>query len=143
MENTQIINRFGKVAGWNSISVNIMGRELEGIQELSYSDEKDLENVYGAGAFPVGQGDGNYTCKATLSLLNEERLALLESLPRGKRLQDLTFDMTVVYEYNDRVYTDVVKNCRFMNHGVEVKQGDKSIVVKYDLLPSHILFNKK
>ena len=66
-----IINRFGKVAGWNSITVNLLGRDVEGITEIEYSDSLEKENIRGAGAYPVGRGEGNYEAKATTR--SEER----------------------------------------------------------------------
>lgn len=46
---TKIINKFGKMAGWNSISATMLGRTLEGITQLAYGDSQEVENVYGRG----------------------------------------------------------------------------------------------
>ena len=81
-----IINKFGKMAGWNSITTNILGRDLEGITKLAYSDETDKKNFNGAGGFPVGRGDGNTEAKASFSLYKEEVNGLLNALPPGGRL---------------------------------------------------------
>ena len=142
MAQTRLINRFGTVMGWNKVSVKLFGRFLEGITELSYDDEEDQEPVYGAGNKPIGKGKGNYKAKASITLTEEERRAIMESLPAGMRLQDIPdFDITVSYTYQNKVFTDIIRNCSFKNNGVEVKQGDKSIARKFDLVPTHIDWN--
>ena len=130
------------MAGWNSVTVNLLGRDVEGITELSYSDGMEKANIYGAGAFPIGRGDGNYTAKASITLLKEEIVALQRSLGPGKRLSDIApFDINAQYEYGDFVYTDRIRNCEFSGSGTEVKQNDKSIAYKFDLVVSHIDWN--
>lgn len=139
---TTIINRFGKVAGWNSITVNVLGRDVEGITELEYNDSLEKENIRGAGAFPVGRGEGNYEAKASITLQHEEAVALRASLGVGGRLTDLPpFDINVRYEYQGFVYKDVIRNCEFTSDGIAPKQGDKSLHNKYDLVVSHIDWN--
>jgi len=94
MAKTTIINQFGKLQGWNNITLNLLGRDVVGITELSYSDTTKKENVMAAGAYPVGRSESNYEAKASITLLKEEIDAILASLPKGKRLQDIeTFDM--------------------------------------------------
>lgn len=142
MSRATIINRFGTVAGWNSVTARILGRDIVGIKKVAYSDEQELENEYGAGNMPIGQSEGNYKAKASIELTLEERLALQGSLPRGKRIQDIApFPIVVSYDYQGTIYKDVVHNCRFMDNGVDVKQGDKTISTDHNLLISHIDWN--
>jgi hypothetical protein len=137
-----IINKFGKLAGWNSIKSTMMGREPEGISEIQYGDNVDKENIYGVGKDPIGRGEGNYKANASVTLTIEEVNALQMSLPRGKRLSDITpFDWTVEYEYNGFKYRDRIRNCEFTGRSVEVKQGDKTIGSKFELIVSHIDWN--
>jgi len=137
-----IINKFGKLAGWNSITVSMLGRDVEGITELSYTDSTEKENAYGAGAYPIGRGEGNYEAKASITLLTEERVALQRSLPPTMRLQDIApFDINIIYEYQGFLYKDRIRNCEFTGNGVEVKQNDKTIAYKYELIVSHIDWN--
>lgn len=143
MPTTTIINKFGKLTGWNNITVNILGRDLEGITEVSYSDETKKEHFNGAGGFPVGRGDGNTEAKASITLYKEEVDGLLKALPSGGRLQDiLAFDITVNYEMADgTLQKDRIRNCEFMGNSVEAKNNEGAIVTKFDLLTSHILWN--
>lgn len=142
MNRPTIINKFGKVAGWNSITLRMLGRDVEGITELEYNDSLEKENVYGAGGFPVGRGEGNYQAKASITLLQEEIVALQKSLGPGKHLTDIApFDIPVRYEYNGFSYKDVIRNAEFLGNARAVKQNDKSITNKFDLLVSHIEWN--
>lgn len=142
MRNINIINRFGKVAGWNSVTVRLLGRDLVGITEVSYKDNVDFEGIKGAGQYDVGVGEGNYQAEASITLTQEERLALLNSIPAGKKIQDIdAFPIVVAYDYNGIIYKDVIQYCRIKNNGVEVKQGDKSIAFKFDLYTPKIDFN--
>lgn len=141
--NTEVINSLGKLAGWNSIGIRILGRDVVGVKSIAYDDEKEIDNEMGAGGYPVGETDGNYKAKASIELLNEEVVAIMKSLPRGKRIQDIAgFNIIVSYEYENEVIKDVLKNCRFKINGVDVKQGDGSITRKFDLKISHIEWNQ-
>lgn len=142
MATLTLINKFGKMGGWNDVKVRVLGRKLEGITELEYNDEQELENVYGAGEYPIGVSEGNYSAKASVTLLMEEMRALLDSLPPTVRLQQIPpFDIVVKYIYGTRSYTDRIRNCRFKNNGVAVKQGDKTIAQKFDLIITHVDWN--
>lgn len=143
MSNVRLINKFGKMTGWNSITVNVMGRDLEGITQLSYTDSETKENVYGAGKYPIGRSSGNYEAEAKISLYKEEADGLRLSLGPGKRVMDIApFDIVVQYENQVGVILkDRIRNCEFKNDGVEVAQADGTIVTEYELLVSHIDYN--
>ena len=143
MANTTIINKHGKMTGWNNVTVNLLGRDLCGFTEISYSDEVKKENVYGAGAYPIGRSEGNYEAKASVTLKKEEIDALLQALPKGGYLHDIDpFDITVEYaDKNMKILKDRIRNCEFTGSGIETKNGEGSIEHKFDLLVSHIEWN--
>uniref|UniRef100_UPI0039A55605 hypothetical protein n=1 Tax=Ornithobacterium rhinotracheale TaxID=28251 RepID=UPI0039A55605 len=137
-----IINSFGKLQGWNNITVNLLGRDVVGITELSYSDSTKKENAYGLGGQPVGRTEGNYEAKASITLLKEEINAITKVLPAGKRLQDIEpFDIIVLYDRNGEILKDRINYCEFTGNSVETKQNDGSIAVKCELIVSHIDWN--
>lgn len=139
---TTLINKFGRVAGWNAVTATMLGRDLEGITELEYTDTKAKENVYGAGGMPIGRGYGNYEAKASITLLKEEVVALQQSLAPGKRITDIApFNIDVSYEYGGIIYKDRLRNVEFTGNGVAVKQGDKHIATKFELILTHIDWN--
>lgn len=142
MPQTTIINKFGKMAGWNSVVCRLFGRDIVGIKKIAYSDEDEIDNEYGAGNMPIGESDGNYKAQASMEITIEERLAIQSSLPPGMRIQQIAaFPIVVSYEYQGKIYKDVINNVRFKNNGVDVKQGDKTISTDHNLKTSHISWN--
>jgi hypothetical protein len=138
----KIINKFGTLTGWNNITTNLFGRDLEGIESVKYGDEMDIGVAHGAGNMPIGKTRGNYTATSSISLYFEESTAIITSLPPGTRLQDIPdFDITVAYEFKGATYKDIIRNCSFKNNGREVKNGEGKIVTEYTLVPSHIDYN--
>lgn len=138
-----VINKFGTMQGWNSILVNMLGRDVEGISSIKYTDEVTKENVKGGGMFPVGRSTSNYEAEASITLFKEEVDALRSSLAKDKRLQDIApFDITVEYQTDEGfILRDRIRNCEFTNTGVEVSQGDGTIAMEYKLIVSHIEYN--
>lgn len=143
MGNTKIINKFGTMTGWNSVTANFLGRDAEGISKLSYDDTEALENVYGAGKYPIGRSSGNYEAKCSMTLYKEEIDALKLALPKGKRLQDVaSFDIVVVYAKSDGSITkDIIHNVQFTSDGVDISQGDGTVQTEYPMIVSHITWN--
>lgn len=137
-----IINRFGKVLGWNNTTVNIGGRDVQGIESISYEDSVELETIGGAGQFAQGVGEGEYKASAKVKLLLEEILAIQSSLPKGTRLAGLFIgDIVVQYNRNNAPVTDIIHNCTIKNNGREAKGKDKSLWKEFDLLTTHITYD--
>lgn len=138
----KLINAFGRMAGWNSVTLNIYGRDAEGISELSYDDSVDKELIKGAGKMPIGVGEGDYNAKMGLKLYQEEIIAIQDSLPPGVRLQDiLPTDVIVKYEYNTRIVTDIIHGVEFTKVGKGTKTGDKTIDQTVEVICTHISWN--
>lgn len=143
MSQVTLINRFGKITGWNNLTINFLGRDLEGVTEFEYEDETKMENEYGAGGYVLGQSEGNHSAKASLTVYSEELVAMQKSLPKGTRLQDVpNFPAVSIFEINGQIIKDVVQNCRIMNVGKAMKQGDGKILHKINLLTSHVDWNQ-
>lgn len=131
------------MTGWNSITVNLLGRDVEGISTLAYDDNVTKENAYGAGGMPIGRSRGNYEAKASVTLYKEEVDAIQSALPSGKRIQDIApFDIIAEYVREDgSILKDVIRNAEFTNNAVDVKQGDGTMATQYTLIVSHIDWN--
>ncbi len=129
--------------GWADIVCAINGVPITGITAISYSDKQDMENIYGAGRYPVAYGKGRITPTAKITLLASEVLAIQSQSPNG-RIQDIApFDITVTYLPDSGViHTDKIRNCLFTENKRDVKEGDKYIGVELELLPSHIDWGK-
>lgn len=138
-----IINKFGTMTGWNSITTNFLGRDAEGITAIKYDDDIPKENVYGAGQYPIGRSEGNYAANCSLTLVKEEVDAIQKALPPGGRIQKIApFDIVVEYESpTGQIMKDRIRNCEFTNKGVDVKQADGTIATEYKMVVSHIEWN--
>jgi hypothetical protein len=137
-----LINAFGRMAGWNSVTLNLLGRDVEGIAEVSYDDTIDKELIYGAGKMPIGAGEGDYKAKFGLKLYQEEVIAIMDSLPPGVRLQDIIgTDVIVQYTYNTRIYKDIIRNVEFTKVGKGIKKGDKTVEQAVECICTHIDWN--
>ena len=55
-----ITNKFGTLVGWNKITYNIMGRDVEAIVRIAYDDNVDMANAYGANKMPIGREEKNF-----------------------------------------------------------------------------------
>lgn len=130
------------MAGWNSATLNLYGRDVEGISELGYDDSVEKELIKGAGKMPIGVGEGDYVAKMTLKLYQEEVIAIMDSLPPGVRLQDVApTDVIVQYTYNTRIYKDIIRNVEFTKVGRAVKKGDKTVEQTVEVICTHIDWN--
>lgn len=140
---TTIINKFGQMQGWNQVTVNLLGRDIEGITALKYDDSVNKENVYGAGQYPIGRSAGNYEATCSITLFKEEIDAIQKALPAGRRLSDIpAFDIEVVYvNPNGQAQKDRIRNCEFSGRAVDVGQGDTTLALEYPIICSHIEWN--
>ncbi len=137
----QITNYLGKLTGWNNATINIMGRDVIGIEEFEYSDSTKKENAYGAGKMPIGYTEGNYEAKFSLSLYVEEEQAIQQALPIGTRLQDIEpFDAFVQYvnPNNGKIVIDIIHNAQFTGRTKTAKNNEGKMVHKHEMLISHI-----
>lgn len=138
----RVTNRFGTLIGWNNITVNVLGRDVEGIEAVSYDDEQEIDVAHGAGGMPIGKTKANYKAKASISIIMEEAISIQQALPKGTRMQDLPdTDIIVQYEYQGSLYKDIIRNVSFKTNGVDVKQGDGKITRKFDLVPVSVDWN--
>jgi len=138
-----LVNKFGPMQGWNSLTANMLSRDIEGITELTYDDTIEIEGARGAGMYFIGFTEGNYEAKCSITLFKEEIDMLQSSLPKGASITSIP-PFNIIAEYQrDLVKTrDIIQYCKFKGRGVAVKQGDKTIAYKFDLfVGGRILWN--
>lgn len=131
----------GKSYEWADIIINILGAQFAGVTSISYEDNQEMENIYGAGNRPVSRAYGNFRPTAKVTLLMEELEAIQAIAPNGVLQLIPEFDITVAFVDSalvPRVHT--IKNCRFTKNMRNVNQGDTSIACELDLIISHVKF---
>lgn len=129
---------------WGSIVMTIGGIPITGITAISYGDEQEVKNNYGAGRHPVSRSKGRITPSAKITLYVSE-VARIQAQALNGRLQDLApFDIVVSQLPEDgQITQDTIKNCSFKKNDRNWKEGDTSSVVELELIPSHIKWDKK
>lgn len=136
---TPLIN--GTSYAWSQIQVNILNTPVNEVTAISYEDEQEMQDNYGAGERPVSRGYGKITAKAKITMAMAEVVALQAVAP-GKQLSRIPeFDVIVAYQPDGgKLVVETIKNCRFKSNKREVKEGDMSIPVELELLTSHIVW---
>ena len=140
MNGIPLIN--GQEYSWGDISVNINGTPVTGVRAIEYGESRAVENIYGAGAYPVGRGYGNIEASAKITLLMSEVTAISAAAP-NHRLDDIApFDIVVSYIPTNglKIIHDRIRNCQFKGNSRSWKQGDTTKEVELELIVSHIEF---
>lgn len=119
----------GKAYDWNTVIVQMNNANIpfSAIDQISYSDSMEIEDNYGAGAFPVSRGYGNYAAEGSITLHADEIVQLQGSSPTGRLMDIPEFNIIVVYAHPDaaKFTQDILKNVKFMDNGRELNQNDK------------------
>jgi hypothetical protein len=136
VNNVPLIN--GKAYSWACITFLAAGANITGITAITYGDETEKENGYGAGQMPVDRGEGNYIPEASMTLKANEIEKIIDQSPTG-RIQDFgVFDVIVEYLVGTVRKTHKLRNVEFTGHKRDIKQGDKQIESECPLVISHI-----
>lgn len=126
----------GKAYDWGDVDVKLPGLDIV-VQEVSYDDELDMEEVYGYGHRPRGYGTGNYKASGKLSMLRddyEDFLAWCKA--QGTAFYDLTIPSVVVSYANEgeKTHMDELKKVKLTKRTHKAAQGDKSLTVDIDMM---------
>jgi hypothetical protein len=131
----------GKSYEWADIIVNVLGVPIIGITNIEYEERQAMENIYGAGKFPVSRGYGKIEPTAKITILMEELENIQTVAPQGRIMDIPEFDIVVVFvDVANVTRKHTLKNVRFMNNKRASASGDTSIPVELDLIISHIQY---
>ncbi len=126
----------GKAYDWGDVDVKLPGLVLD-VQEISYDDEQDMEEVYGRGNRPRGFGTGNYKASGKISLLRDDYDALL-AYCKASRFSFYGMEIpSIIVSYANagaRTKIDELKRVKFTKRSNKAAQGDKSLTVDIDLM---------
>jgi hypothetical protein len=135
---TPLIN--GRAYDYAQIQVTILGVPVAGVSAISYSQEQEKVNNFGAGSNPVSRGHGTIDTSASITISMNDVEAIRDVAPGGSLLAIPAFDVSVTFLNAQKVVTHVIKNCEFTNDGMEATQGDTNIERAFDLVASHIVY---
>ncbi len=135
----------GKKYDWEDMEISLPNGVAIGITDISYSDEKGIEERYGKGAVPRGYGGKNYKASGSMTLDRDEADRLLNALsvPVYKAKP---FPIVVSYANDDQsTITDTLPDCKVTKLDTSGKQDDDNAgVVKMDFkILSPIKWNGK
>lgn len=126
----------GKAYDWGDVDVKLPGLAIQ-VQEISYDDEQDMEEVYGSGSRPRGYGTGNYKASGKMTLLRDDYNDLL-GYCRAKGVPFYKMEIpSIIVSYaseGDRTRIDELKKVKFVKRSNKAAQGDKSLTVDIDLM---------
>lgn len=128
---------------WGDVQVMLFGNTpLVGITSIEYDEEQAMENNYGAGNFPIGQGYGQFKYGGSIELYKEEINNIIAIAPQGKIQLIPAFNIKVVYGNNSQALTiDTLQSCVFMKNPFSAKTNDKKLVMRIPLLIGNIKWN--
>ena len=130
----------GKVFSWVDISFTIAGQKVSGVTAISYTREREKENIYAAGSEPVGVSHGQRKYEASISFLKTELDALKRAAPNGNIADIPAFALPVIYINDDGSFVrDTLQNFEFTKETNDFKVGDKGLEVKCECLISGIM----
>lgn len=135
---TPLIN--GRAYDYAQIEVNILGVPVAGISAISYTEEQEKVNNFGAGSNPVSRGHGAKNASGSITISMNDIEAIRDAAPQGSLLAIPSFDISVTFLNAQKVVTHVLKNVEFTNDGVEATQGDTNIERAFDVVLSHIVW---
>jgi hypothetical protein len=127
----------GKTYSWVDISFTIAGQNVSGITAISYSREREKENVYASGSEPVAVSHGQRKYEASISMLKSELDALKRAAPLGVITDIPAFALPVLYVNDEGTFTrDTLNNFEFTKESNDFKVGDKGLEVKLECIIS-------
>lgn len=135
---TPLIN--GRAYDFAQIVTTILGVPVAGISAVTYTEEQEKTNNFGAGNRPVSRGHGPINASGSVTIQMNDVEALRDAAPNGSLLQIPSFDITVTYLNAQKPVTHVLKNCEFLSDGVEASQADTNIERGFDIVISHIKY---
>lgn len=125
---------------WGQVAIRALGNVFVGVDKISYEEKQEVQNNFGAGNYPIGQGLGKIETSGSITLFQEEIEALQNAAP-GRRLQAIpNFDITVTFipEVGQALVTHTVRNVRFMTNKRDMSSGDTKVTAEISFLASHI-----
>jgi hypothetical protein len=131
----------GRAYSWADVHINILNTRVIGVKSISYDENEEMQDNFGAGNRPVNRSFGKIETEGSITLMMSEIEALQDASPTG-RLQDIPeFDIIVSYLPNNGVIRNhTLKNCRFMANGRELGTDSLEITKEIPLKIAEIVW---
>lgn len=128
---------------WKDLKIVLGGRPVTGFRGLKFKTERTTTDIYASGDEPHTRTKGNKAYTGEITLLQSEIEALLEAVPRGKDLTDITFSITAAFaaSITGRIKVHNLINCDITEFEMGMEQNDPNMVVTLPLMIGKILYN--
>ena len=136
---TPLIN--GRAFDFAQIVVNVLGVPLASVSAISYTEEQEKVNNFGAGSNPVSRGHGTKNASGSMTISMNDVEAIRDAVEGGSLLSVPSFDVVVTYVNLQKTVTHTLKNVEFLNDGVEATSGDTDLQRSFDVVMSHIVWH--
>ena len=130
----------GTAYSYSDIAATIAGLAVYSFAAINYTQEQPKENNMGAGTLPVSRGRGAKNASGSMELDMDEVEKLRDAIAGGSLLDIAPFDITVTFINGVKTVTHILKNCEFVDDGVETSQGDTVVRRSFGLVISHIVW---
>ncbi len=131
----------GRAYDHTQIILNILGVPIVSVSSVTYTEEQEKANNFGASNRPVSRGHSSIDASASLEISMNDVEAIRDAAPGGSLLLIPAFDIVVTFANPENiVQTHVLKACEFTNDGVDSSQGDTDISRTFDLVVAEIKY---
>ncbi|MBS1506039.1 MAG: hypothetical protein JSS79_05275 [Bacteroidetes bacterium] len=122
------------------IFLSFMKTPIVGYKSIDYGTKQEKNKNWGIGTQPTSYGHGQRDATCTLGISSEEYRKIVDASPNGDILSLPLFDIIVTYNHpeTDKIVTDKVKYCQFMDAMVETAQNDKEFALEFEILCAEI-----
>ncbi len=134
--NTPLIN--GRAYEFASIVIQMLGAPVISATAISYNEEQEKSNNFGAQTRPVSRGHGAIEASASVTIGQNDVEAMRNIAPDGSLLKIGAFDIVVTFLNESQPVTHILKNAEFKNDGIDISEGDMDSQFSFDLVISHI-----
>lgn len=134
--NQVLIN--GKAFSASDISVVIANISVASVTDLKVTVTQEKKNNKGFSDEPVSRGRATKEYEASIDLSYVDALKLKNLSPTGDLLDIPMFEILAILDNNVNVSRIRIKNCEFMNDGVEVSVDDTEVKRTYGLIVAGI-----
>jgi hypothetical protein len=121
---------------FKDIRVRLLGRDIVGLQGITYKKTVEKEFLYGRGSKPLGIQTGNQKVEGTLSIFQSEFEALQAAVGDITTVQ---FDVVNTYGDGDKAKTDMILSVSVTEYEKGMKQNDKMKVIDLPFLALDVL----
>lgn len=113
---------------WKDLSINILGRTIEGVVDYKKKLSVKKERIYGRGSRPLGITSGNEEVSGSITLHQSELQAMVAAVKAGapgRELTDVSFDIVHTYENAQLgITTDIIVGAQITEFEEGMAQGD-------------------